>query len=95
MQRPSVSIRGLNDIFSEIFAHLAPLIQRGHGCTRMGIRSDGSRDWRCLRGGERALIHELALRGVSAKAQVSFPVSYKGKYLGEYAADPGSDESRS
>ena len=27
------------------------------------------------------------LRGVSAKAQVSFPISYKGKYLGEYAAD--------
>jgi len=36
---------------------------------------------------ERALIHELALRGVSAKPQVSFPISYKGKYLGEYAAD--------
>ena len=36
---------------------------------------------------ERALIHELALRGVSAKAQVSFPISYKGQYLGEYAAD--------
>jgi len=35
MQRPSVSIRGLNDIFSEIFGHLAPLIQRGHGWTRM------------------------------------------------------------
>jgi len=53
----------------------------------MGIRSDGSRDWRCLRGGQRALIHELALRGVSAKAQVSFPISHKGKCLGEYAAD--------
>ena len=36
---------------------------------------------------ERALIYELALRGVSAKAQVSFPISYKGKYLGEYSAD--------
>ena len=36
---------------------------------------------------ERALIHELALRGVSAKPQVSFLISYKGKYLGEYAAD--------
>ena len=36
---------------------------------------------------ERALIHELALRGVSAKAQVSFPISYKGQYLGEYGAD--------
>jgi GxxExxY protein len=36
---------------------------------------------------ERALIYELVLRGVSAKAQVSFPISYKGKYLGEYVAD--------
>ena len=36
---------------------------------------------------ERALIRELALRGVSAKAQVSFPVCYKGKYVGEYLAD--------
>ena len=36
---------------------------------------------------ERTLIHELAPRGVCAKAQVSFPISYKGKYLGEYAAD--------
>ncbi len=60
--------------------------------------------WRCLRGAnvigagflekvyERALIHELALRGVPAKAQVSFPISYKGKYLGEYAADLVVDE---
>jgi GxxExxY protein len=36
---------------------------------------------------ERALIHELALRRVPAKAQVSFPISYKGKYLGEYAVE--------
>ena len=36
---------------------------------------------------ERALIRELALRGVSAKAQISFPVCYKGQYLGEYVAD--------
>src|SRR5882672_4909819 len=36
---------------------------------------------------ERALIRELALRGVSAKRQVSFPVSYKGQYVGEYIAD--------
>lgn len=36
---------------------------------------------------ERALMRELALRGVSAKAQVSFPVSYKGQYVGEYLAD--------
>ena len=36
---------------------------------------------------ERALILELTLRGVSAKAQVSFPVCYKGQYVGEYLAD--------
>jgi GxxExxY protein len=36
---------------------------------------------------ERALIRELALRGVSAKAQASFHVSYKGRCVGEYAAD--------
>ena len=36
---------------------------------------------------ERALIRELMLRGVSAKAQVSFPVCYKGQYIGEYVAD--------
>jgi GxxExxY protein len=36
---------------------------------------------------ERALIRELALRGVNARAQVSFPVCYKGQYVGEYVAD--------
>ena len=36
---------------------------------------------------ERALIRELSLRGLSAKAQVSFPVCYKDQYVGEYAAD--------
>src|SRR5260370_17855758 len=36
---------------------------------------------------ERALIRELSLRGLSAKAQVSFPVCYKGQHVGEYAAD--------
>jgi len=36
---------------------------------------------------ERALLRELALRGVSAKAQVSFPVCYKEQYVGEYVAD--------
>ena len=36
---------------------------------------------------ERALILELALRGVRAKAQVAFPVCYKGQYVGEYMAD--------
>jgi len=32
---------------------------------------------------ERALIRELGLRGVSTKPQVSFPVCYKGQYVGE------------
>ena len=36
---------------------------------------------------ERALIRELTLRGVSAKAQISFLVCYKGQYVGEYMAD--------
>ena len=36
---------------------------------------------------ERALIRELALRRLSAKAQFSFPVCYKGQYIGEYVAD--------
>jgi GxxExxY protein len=36
---------------------------------------------------ERALVRELALRGVSAKTQVSFPVCYTGMYTGEYLAD--------
>ncbi len=36
---------------------------------------------------ERALVRELASHGVSAKAQVSFPVCYKGHYVSEYGAD--------
>ena len=36
---------------------------------------------------ERALIRELGLRHMTAKRQVSFPVSYKGQYVGEYIAD--------
>ena len=36
---------------------------------------------------ERAMAHELALRGMAAKSQVSFPISYKGKYWGDYLAD--------
>src|SRR5260370_20902066 len=36
---------------------------------------------------ERALVRELASHGVSAEAQVSFPVCYKGHYVGEYVAD--------
>ena len=31
---------------------------------------------------ERALTRELALRGVSVKSQVSFPVMYKERYVG-------------
>jgi GxxExxY protein len=41
---------------------------------------------------ERALIRELALRGVSAKPQVPFPVCYKGQCLGEYVADMVVDD---
>lgn len=36
---------------------------------------------------ERALLRELALRGIRAVAQCSFPVKYKGLYVGEYFAD--------
>jgi GxxExxY protein len=44
---------------------------------------------------ERALIRELMLRGVSAKARVSFPVCYKGQYIGEYVGDLVVEESSS
>jgi GxxExxY protein len=36
---------------------------------------------------ERALLRELALRGISATAQASFAITYKGQYVGEYFAD--------
>jgi GxxExxY protein len=36
---------------------------------------------------ERALISELRLRGLKAKAQVLIPVSYKGVRVGEYQPD--------
>jgi len=36
---------------------------------------------------ERALIRELALRGLRTKSQVSYKVTYKGQYVGEYIAD--------
>ena len=36
---------------------------------------------------ERALMKELALRGIAAVAQASFAVAYKGEYVGEYFAD--------
>jgi GxxExxY protein len=36
---------------------------------------------------ERALTRELALRGLEAKPQVSYPVIYKGQCVGEYLAD--------
>jgi GxxExxY protein len=36
---------------------------------------------------ERALLRELSLRGLRAKAQVSFSVMYKGACVGEYYDD--------
>src|ERR1700678_3614554 len=36
---------------------------------------------------ERALLKELNVRGISAKAQASFPVMYKGYSVGDYFAD--------
>jgi len=36
---------------------------------------------------ERALIEELQLRGIPVAAQATFPVAYKGKHIGTYAAD--------
>lgn len=36
---------------------------------------------------EKALVKELALRGLSARAQVHFEVAYKGQCVGEYVAD--------
>ena len=36
---------------------------------------------------ERALLGELALRGISAVAQACFAVVYKGQSVGEYFAD--------
>jgi GxxExxY protein len=36
---------------------------------------------------ERALLRELAMRGLAAKSQVVFPVAYKGQSVGDYVAD--------
>jgi GxxExxY protein len=36
---------------------------------------------------ERALVEELSLRRVPVKAQTPYPVAYKGKHIGTYAAD--------
>ena len=36
---------------------------------------------------ERAMLCELRLRGLSARAQAPFPVSYKGHPVGDYVAD--------
>ncbi|MBL8209591.1 MAG: GxxExxY protein [Bryobacterales bacterium] len=36
---------------------------------------------------QRALLHELHLRGIRAAAEVSFGVTYKGHRVGEYFAD--------
>jgi GxxExxY protein len=41
---------------------------------------------------ERALLRELAIRGIGAKAQVTFPVCYKGQSIGEYVADTVVEE---
>jgi len=36
---------------------------------------------------ERALLRELGLRGIQAKSQASFKVTYKGSIVGDYFAD--------
>ena len=36
---------------------------------------------------ERALLRELTIRGLDAKAQASYPVFYKGECVGDYHAD--------
>ena len=36
---------------------------------------------------ERALLKELSILGIQAVSQASFPVTYKGEYVGEYYAD--------
>lgn len=35
----------------------------------------------------RALLRELTMRGIKAASQASFPVKFKGEYVGEYYAD--------
>jgi len=41
---------------------------------------------------ERALVEELTLRGVRPRPQATFPVAYKGKHIGTYAADLVEDD---
>ena len=36
---------------------------------------------------ERALVAELTARGIAARTQVTYPVHYKGKLVGEYVPD--------
>lgn len=36
---------------------------------------------------QRALLHELQMRGIAASAEASIPVTYKGHGVGEYFAD--------
>ena len=36
---------------------------------------------------ERALVAELALQGISAQSQTTYPVRYKGSLIGEYRPD--------
>jgi GxxExxY protein len=36
---------------------------------------------------ERAMLKEIATRGLTVRAQVMFPVAYKGQSVGDYVAD--------
>ena len=36
---------------------------------------------------EKALLRELALRGLHSKSQMAFPVTYKNEFVSEYIAD--------
>jgi GxxExxY protein len=36
---------------------------------------------------ERALVRELAIRGLKARSQVAYAIAYKGHCVGEYSAD--------
>jgi GxxExxY protein len=42
---------------------------------------------------ERALVNELSLRGIGARTQTVFPISYKGHSVGDYIADLLVDDS--
>src|SRR5260370_1161585 len=42
---------------------------------------------------ERAMVREIALRGLSVKSQVKYSVLYKGESVGDYLADLVVEES--